>query len=505
MKLFFTKDIKALDAQTLKDQEISSWELMERAAGAIADEIMARWTPRTEVVVFAGPGNNGGDALAVARILTQSGYKTVSYVFNPQRRLAPDCQRNKTALDNTPGAVCYEVTKEFTPPQLTPQTLVIDGLFGTGLNEPISGGGFASVIQYINSSHAKVVAIDIPSGLFGEDNTNNNLRNIIRATLTLTLQMPKLSFMFAENERFTGEVVVLDINLSTKAIADTPSQWALTERYDAVRLLNHRNKFAHKGNFGHALLVAGSYGKMGAAVLAARACMHSGVGLLTVHAPEAGYNILQTSIPEAMVQVDRNQRITTEVTGVANFTTTAFGPGLGTDAATVRAVEGIIRELRRPCVIDADGLNILAEHPELIEKLPSQSILTPHPVEFERLFGKSENSYIRLRKGMEAAIKYGHIIIIKGANTAVCLPSGYVCFNSSGNPGMATGGSGDVLTGILLALLAQNYRPDQAALLGVYLLGLAGDNALTNSSEEALTASDIIDNLGHAFRQLRLS
>jgi NAD(P)H-hydrate epimerase len=350
-----------------------------------------------------------------------------------------------------------------------------------------------------------VVSIDIPSGLFGEDNSGNNLRNIVRATLTLTLQMPKLSFLFPENERFTGEVVVLDINLSEKAIAERPSQWVLTERYDVVHLLNPRNKFDHKGKFGHALLVAGSYGMMGSAVLAARACMHSGVGLLTVHAPEAGYNILQSAVPEAMMQADRHPRITTEVTNVVNYTTTAFGPGMGTDPATARAVEGLIRELRRPCVVDADGLNILAAHPELIEMLPKQSILTPHPKEFERLFGRSDNSYARLRKGMEAAMKYRHIIVMKGANTAVCLPSGYVLFNTSGNPGMATAGCGDVLTGILLALLAQNYRPDVAAVLGVYIHGLAADIALTTSSEEALTASDIINNLGHAFRQLRLS
>lgn len=504
MKLFFTKDIKSIDEQTIKEQEITSLELMERAAGAVADEIMARWTARTPIVLFAGPGNNGGDALAVARILAESGYKTAAYLFNPKQKLSHDCQKNKVALENTPGAECIEVTKEFTPPALTPNTLVIDGLFGTGLKEAITGG-FASVIQYINSSDSKVVSIDIPSGLFGEDNTNNNPRNIVRATLTLTFQTPKLSFMFPENEKYTGEVVILDINLSETAIDKTPSQFKLTERYDAVALLNRRTKFAHKGNFGHGLLIAGSYGMMGSAVLAARACMHSGIGLLTVHAPESAYTIMQTSIPEAKFQADRNAKMITQVDNVINFTATAFGPGIGMDSNTVWAVQNFIKNLRRPCVVDADGLNIMAEHPELLNQLPSLSILTPHPKEFERLFGKSENSYLRLKKGIEAAMKYNLIIIIKGANTAICMPSGHVYFNTSGNPGMATGGCGDVLTGILLALLAQNYRPEQAAILGVYLHGMAADIALTVSSEEALLASDIVQNLGHAFRQLRLS
>lgn len=504
MKLFFTKDIKEIDTLTIKEEGITSIELMERAAHAVADEIMARWSIRTPVVLFAGPGNNGGDALAVARILTEAGFKTETYLFNPKLKLSNECQKNKTALEAIPGTICHEVTKEFLPPVLTPDTLIVDGLFGSGLNAPVTGG-FAAVIQYINSSGAKVVSIDIPSGLFGEDNTNNDNRNVIRATLTLTIQCPKIAFMFPESEKYTGEVVTLDINLSKKAMESIHTPFHLTERYDVVGMLNRRAKFAHKGNFGHALLVAGSYGMMGAAVLAAKACMNSGVGLLTVHAPESGYTILQSAIPEAKFQADKNPKIITRVADLASYTSTGFGPGIGTDPNTAACVKQMIRELRRPCVVDADGLNILAEFPELLGELPSNSILTPHPKEFERMFGKSDNSFDRLTKAMEAAMRHNIIIVLKGANTAVVLPTGHVHFNSSGNPGMATAGCGDVLTGIILALLAQNYRAEHAALLGVYLHGMAADIAVTLSSEEALTAGDIVQNLGHAFRQLRLS
>lgn len=504
MKLFLTHNIKDIDSQTIKEEGITTLELMERAAGAVADEIMARWSIRTPVVLFAGPGNNGGDTLAVARILAEAGYKTSSYLFNPKLKLSNECQKNKTSLEAVENAVVVEVTKEFNPPTLTPETLVIDGLFGIGLNESISGG-FASVIQYINNSPSKIVSIDIPSGLFGEDNSQNANRNIVRATLTLTFQFPKLAFMFPETEKYTGEVVVLDISLSQKAIEELHTQFRLTERYDVTGLLNRRTKFSHKGNYGHSLLVAGSYGKIGAAQLAALACMHAGTGLLTVHAPACANIILQMAIPEAMFQADKNEKFVTKVNDVPNFTATGFGPGLGTDSNTVWAIKELIKELRRPCVVDADGLNIIAENIELLGELPSNSILTPHPKEFERIFGRSENSYDRLNKAIDAAIKHNLIIVLKGANSAVILPTGNVHFNTSGNPGMATAGCGDALTGIILALLSQNYRPDHAAILGVYIHGMAADIALTLSSEEALVASDIIHNLGHAFRQLRLS
>ena len=361
------------------------------------------------------------------------------------------------------------------------------------------------MVNYINQSPSKVVAIDMPSGLFGEDNSNNINRNIIRATLTLTFQFPKLSFMFAENEKYTGEVVVLDINLSARTMEETFTPYTLTERYDVAPLLNYRTKFAHKGNFGNALLIAGSYGMMGAAILSGKACMHAGVGMLTIHAPRSSNSILQTSIPEAKFQPDKNMEMITGIDNISGYTAIGIGPGMGTEPLTEHAMQLIVRQLRRPCVIDADGLNLLAKRPDLLTQLPSMSILTPHPKEFERLFGQSENSYERLNKGIEAAMRYNVIIVLKGANSAVIFPSGHVHFNSSGNPGMATGGSGDVLTGILLALLSQNYSPEHAALLGVYIHGMAADIALTKGSEESLTAGDIVMNLGHAFRQLRLT
>ncbi|MDO5570611.1 MAG: NAD(P)H-hydrate dehydratase [Bacteroidales bacterium] len=504
MKLFFSNNIKEIDSLTVEEENISLYDLMERASGAVADEVMARWSQKTPVVVFAGPGNNGGDALAVARIMAEAGYSVQAYLFNPKGKLTPDCLKNKAFVERMENVEFSEIVKEFNPPVLDEDTLVIDGLFGSGLNQPIVGG-FASVIQYINESHSKVVSIDMPSGYFCEDNTNNNFRNIIRANLTLTFQFPKFSFMFSESEKYTGEVVVLDINLSRNAINKISTSLYLTERFDAAKIIKPRSRFAHKGKFGHALIVAGSYGKIGACVLASKGCLHSGVGLLTVHSAGCANNIIQTSVPEAMFDADKQEKIVSEINNINTYNSIGFGPGLGTDSNTEWALENAFKQINRPCVVDADAINIIAKNNHLLSLLPSYSILTPHPKEFERLFGACENSFQRLNKAIEVAINFKFIIILKGAFTAVVLPNGEVHFNSSGNPGMATGGSGDTLTGIITALLSQNYTPAEAAILGTYVHGMAADIALTRSSEESLSAGDIIDNLGHAFRQLRLA
>ena len=503
MKLFETKDILEIDNRTLQDQSISSIDLMERAAIACADEIMARWDLSTKVILFAGPGNNGGDTLAIARILENNGYHTSTYLFNPKHKLSENCQINKDRLLQVEGAEFHEITQGFDPPALTSDVLVIDGIFGSGINAPAEGG-FASVIQYINTGEASVVSIDIPSGLFGENNSTNIPRNIIKAEVTLTLEFPKLSMLFAENEKFTGEVVIMEINLSNRAKQNIFSNYYLTQKSDVKGWITKRNRFAHKGNFGKAFLVAGSFGMMGAAVLASKACMKAGVGLLAVHGPESGYTIMQTSIPEVIFKPDKNPKIITLINDTSDYTAVGVGPGIGSDPNTVWSVRMLLKDLRRPCVIDADGLNIIASNRDLMGFVQRNSIMTPHPKEFDRLFGKSINGYDRLKKAIEASKKYGIIIVLKGANTAVCLPTGEVHFNSTGNPGMATAGSGDVLTGIILSLLAQSYTPEQAAILGVFIHGLAGDIALPNCSEQSMLASDIINQIGAAYKQLRI-
>ena len=493
MKIFPSSSIKKLDAYTIENEPIASTDLMERAATVLTKAITDRWNTETPVTIFAGPGNNGGDALAVARMMAEKGYKIEVFLFNTKGELSPDCQTNKELVEMMEEVKFHEISTQFVPPVLTPDHLVIDGLFGSGLNKPLSGG-FAAVVKYINSSPAMVVAIDIPSGLMGEENTFNVKANIIRADVTFSLQLPKLAFLFA------GEWEVLDIQLSEDGIEEMETNYEMLEIEQIRSLIKPRKQFAHKGNFGHALLIAGSKGMAGASVLAARACLRSGVGLLTVHAPMCNNDILQTSIPEAIVETDINETCFAVPTDTDDYQAVGIGPGLGRNEETEAALLEQLEHCQTPVVVDADALNILANHRHALTHLPKGSILTPHPKELERLTGKCQDSYERLMKACELA-RAAHVhIILKGAYSAIITPEGKCFFNPTGNPGMATGGSGDVLTGVILALLAQGYPTEEAAKIGTYIHGLAGDVAQKKQGMIGMIASDIITCLPTAWR-----
>jgi NAD(P)H-hydrate epimerase len=337
----------------------------------------------------------------------------------------------------------------------------------------------------------------------GEDNSGNIQENILRADFTLTFQFPKISFLFAENEPFTGSCEVLPIGLHPEGIAQTPSEFYFLEKEEVKKMIPLRSKFAHKGTFGHALLVAGSYGKMGASVLASKACLRSGVGLLTVHIPHFGYSIIQTAVPEAMVSIDDHDSIFTGVPDLTPFSAIGAGPGIGIKSNTKKALKELIEKAKVPLVLDADALNILSENKEWLKELPENSILTPHPGEFKRLAGETSNSWERIQKQRQMAVELKVIIVLKGAFTTIALPNGKLYFNSTGNPGMATAGSGDSLTGIILGLLAQRIPAVHAAIAGVFLHGLAGDLAACKKSENALIAGDITNYLGKAFFELQ--
>ena len=423
IKIFPTIQLKELDAYTIENEPVSSIDLMERASRALARAMSERWSAETPFTVFAGPGNNGGDALAVSRLLAERGCRVEVYLFNTKGTLSPDCETNKERLAGVAGIDFHEITTQFVPPVLTAEHVVVDGLFGSGLNKPLSGG-FAAVVKYINTSPATVVAIDVPSGLMGEDNTYNIQANIIRADLTLSLQLPKLAFLFAENAPFVGEWQLLDIGLSEEAIEEKETDFALTEHEDVASMLKPRGKFAHKGNFGRALLIAGSQGMAGASVLAARACLRSGVGLLTVHIPFCNNFIVQTSVPEAMTEIDINDVRFSCATDTDDYQAVGIGPGLGKAGDTEAALLEQIESCQTPMVVDADALNLLGEHRSYIGRLPKGSILTPHPKELERLVGKCQNSYERLTKARELARSAGVHILLKGAYSVIIAPSG---------------------------------------------------------------------------------
>lgn len=503
MKIFTGTQIKELDRYTIEHEPISSIDLMERAARAITRAIVARWSNRTPVVVFAGSGNNGGDALAVARMLAKECYQVEAYLFNIKGNISPDCAANRDRLKAMDSVKAFtEVTMNFEPPQLTAQTLVVDGLFGSGLSRPLEGG-FVSLVRYINASPSQVVSIDLPSGLMAEDNTGNPADNIVHANVTLTLQQKKLSMMLADCQPMTGQVEVLDIGLSAEALAEMPCSYLTIDELNPASLLPKREPFAHKGTMGNALLVAGSYGMAGAAVLAARACLRTGVGKVTVATPSCNRNILQIGVPEAVLVIDRDEQAFTQAVDSEPFSAIGIGPGLGQDEDSAMAMLQQVQQATCPVVLDADALNMLARHRVWQNQLPQGLILTPHPREFDRLAGNSLNDFDRLSRARDMAERLQAYIVLKGHYTALCCPDGTVVFNTTGNAGMATAGSGDVLTGIITALLARGLSRREACLLGIYLHGLAGDVAAAWLDREGLVASDLVRYLPRAFGRLQ--
>ncbi len=501
MKIFSAAQIRALDAYTIQHEPISSIDLMERAASAFYEWFVCQFPNRHQkIYVFCGTGNNGGDGLAVARLLSQNFYEVEAYLLHFAGALSEDCATNLARLRKGGNCAIHELTQNDELPQIPAGAIVIDAIFGSGLNRPVAGH-FAQAIKNLNEQQAIRVAIDIPSGMFADQPTTGPS---ILADWTFSFEFPKRAFFFPENQHRLGQWTVGSIGLHPSLIETEPTPYYMVEEKMVKCLLRHRHRHDHKGSFGHALLVAGSYGKIGAAILAARACLRSGAGLLTVHAPKCGYEILQIAIPEAMVSVDEHQFAVTNLhEDLGKYKAIGIGCGIGTNDLTAQALTDLLQRNTAPVVLDADALNLLASHPDCFRLLPKHSILTPHVREFERMFGPSANDFERNDLQLRKAEELGVFLILKGANTAIACPNGHCFFNNNGNPGMATGGSGDVLTGILTGLLAQGYPPLEACQLGVYLHGLAGDLAMKDLEQEALLAGDITAHLGRAYKLLK--
>ena len=500
MNILTAQQIRAWDQFTILHEPIASIDLMERAARKCVEWICAQpWKNKT-FQIFCGKGNNGGDGLAIARMLITAGCDVAVYILEKGSLGTEDFQHNLQRLHKLSTNIHFIQSKENFPSVNTGE-IVIDALFGSGLNKPLENIA-AELAIHINQSNALVVSIDLPSGLFSDVSSSGNI--IVEADHTLTFQCYKTGLLVQENAPFIGEVHLLDIGLHPGFLQTEKFNQELITASLVLGIYKPRNRFAHKGAFGHALLVAGSYGKMGAAVLACRACLHSGVGLLSCCIPKCGYEIMQTSVPEAMVITDVNEEIISQLPyEIEKYTVIGIGPGIGTSAETQKIISFIARRYTKPLVIDADGLNCLAMQKELLQQLPAGSVLTPHPKEFDRLFGEHKNDFDRIATARQKAKELQIVIVLKGHHSLIATPGGYGFFNSTGNAGMAKGGSGDVLTGIITSLIAQKYEPVQAVVMGVYLHGLAGDLAAVRLSQESMTASDIIHSLHEAFRSMR--
>ncbi len=498
-KIFSAGQIKEADKFTIHHEPIASIDLMERAALKSVDWIRNQFPHLQSVHIFCGPGNNGGDGLAIARLLFFAGVDVQVYIINQSKKYSADFLTNESQFRNVCDHTCHIISSISEFPEMQSKDVIIDAIFGSGLNKPVFGLS-ADVIGLMNQCQNKIVSIDIPSGLFGDCHSNANNEKI-KADYTLGFQFAKLAYLFPENAACIGEWKLLNIGINETFINHEPtSHYLITHEY-VKSLFKPRKKFSHKGNFGHALLIAGSYGKMGAAILGARSCLRSGVGLLTIHSPKCGYEILQSSVPEAMILTDTDEQFFTNTIVSNNVSTIGVGPGIGTNPLTAAALHFLLSNIQVPLILDADALNILGLHKEWLSMIPTNSILTPHLKEFERIAGKSENDFERHQLQIDFSKKYKVYVVLKGAHTCITTPLGDSYFNTTGNSGMAKGGSGDILTGILTALLAQGYPSLETCLIAVYIHGLAGDLAKQKMGEIGMIPSDLIECLPAAFLQ----
>jgi hydroxyethylthiazole kinase-like uncharacterized protein yjeF len=498
VKIFNTQQIREWDAYTIRHEPITSIKLMERASREFVMWFTERFDASYKVGIICGTGNNGGDGLNIACFLKEWNYSIKVWIVRGPMKESEDFKTSLSKFNEKMSA--EEISTAPDQDLFNDRTILIDALFGSGLSRP-ADGLYADVIRSINQSKALRVAVDIPSGLMADQSFSGE---IVNADYTITFQSPKLSFLFPQSTKYIGEWHVVDIGLNKTFVKETSAFYFYLTKKAVKKLIQPRQKFSNKGDHGKALLIAGSYGKMGACILASKATLRAGVGLLTVHVPESGYSIIQTAVPEAMASIDSHEHFFSSAPELERYDVIGIGPGIGKEKETVAAFQNVLKSGKR-MVIDADALNILSENRELLHLIPAGSILTPHPKEFERLVGKWNNDFERLNKQIQLAKEIKSVVVLKGANTSIAIPEGKVYFNSTGNPGMATGGTGDVLTGILTGLSAQKYSAAEAAILGVYLHGLSGDLAVQENSIYSLIASDLTDFLPQAIRSLTIA
>lgn len=495
-KILSANQIRTADTYTIEYEPVTSIELMERASIAFVNWFIHNFDNDSIIKIFCGIGNNGGDGLAIARILIGKGYTVFPYIVGDIEKASFDFTINYKRLKS----ICQILTTRETFPVIVQNDIIIDALFGLGLSRPVEGF-YSEVIRHINYSICKsIIAVDIPSGLFSDENTTGN--SIVKAFHTITFQALKLCFCLPQSLVFCGDLHVVDIGLDKSYIKQLPSDYYLVNDAFIKSIFKKRDPFIHKGDAGQCLLIVGSKGKIGAGILAAKSCLRSGAGLVTVHTPQCGYIPLQTTVSEVMVITDKAENNITDIGSIDKYDAIGIGPGIGTDEKTMSAFEQFLKADNKPVVIDADALNMLSERKELMEYVPEQSILTPHSGEFKRLAGSWQNDFERLKMQIKFSKKYKVVILLKGPFSSISTPEGLVFFNSVGNSGMATAGSGDVLTGIITSLLGQGNEPHHAAILGAYIHGLSGDIFVNNYSKEGLIAGDLIKYLPEAFRHI---
>jgi hydroxyethylthiazole kinase-like uncharacterized protein yjeF len=500
MKIFSKEQIYEGDKITAEKQNISSTDLMERAGSQIFNWMHMRMQgAQVPIHIFCGIGNNGGDGLVLARHLILDGYDVKTYVINCSDKRSKDFLINYDRIKNVTKKwpTLLSCSEDF--PKIHQDDIIVDAVFGIGLNRPVDDW-VKSLFLHFRASKAFTLSIDIPSGLY-TDKAVTDEDAVVFAGYTLSFAAPKLVFFLPETAKFTIQWEVLDIGLDQEFLYSTTTEVDLIGKHEVLPMYMPRDKFSHKGQFGHALIIGGSYGKIGAVTLASKAALSVGSGLITAYIPKCGYTVLQSSFPEAMVITDKDEEKITSINFDIQPTVIGFGIGAGTDTKTISAFEVFLKTNKTPLVIDADGINILSKNKALLKLLPLQTVLTPHPTELERLIGTWENDFDKLKKVKAFSKKYSAIVVIKGANTITVFQD-KLYVNTTGNPGLATAGSGDVLTGIITGLMSQGYSNLSATIFGVYLHGKSADIAVESFGYQSIIASYVIDCLGEAYIDL---
>jgi len=497
MKIFTAKNIRAADKFTIANEPVSSVSLMERAAESCANWLSVNCKNHRKFIIFCGSGNNGGDGFAIARMLYQKGLDVDVLIDSSNDKFSDDAEINYKRLREFSGISIYDFN-DLDSIHFDQETVIIDALFGTGLSRKLDGI-CAELIDKLNKLNQVKISIDVPSGLFSDDISEEN-QTIFKADYTLSFQFWKRSFLHPETGKFAGKVIILDIDLSKEFIDETTTQYFVIDDEMIKGIFKPRNEFSHKGTYGKAIIVGGSYGKIGAAVLATKSALKTGAGLTFTIAPNCGYEILQINCPEAMF-ISGGEKYIEEIE-IQKDSVYGIGPGLGTESQTKEALMKFLEQPENPLLLDADALNNIAENQNNLNLIPKNSVITPHPKEFERLFGRTEDSFQRLELAIKKAKELQIFIVLKDHHTQIINPEGQVFYNITGNSGLSKGGSGDILTGIITSLLAQKYSPQNACILGVWLHGKAADFAAEKCSKEVMLPTDVIDELGNVFIDL---
>lgn len=501
MKIYSPKQIYQADKATIEKEGIPSYNLMERAGGYVYEWMHKRLQGQpVPIKVFCGIGNNGGDGLVIARLLLKNGYNVDTYIVNCSDKRSPDFLKAYDALKSESKKWPELISGVENFPVIGAQDIVVDAIFGIGLNRCPDDWVKALFVK-INESKAYTLSIDLPSGMYGDQGLKKD-DVVVHSTFVLSFMSPKLTFFLPETGKYINMWDTIDIGLDPEFLTTTKTDVELISKPEIQKLYRGRSQFTHKGMFGHSLIIGGSFGKMGAVMLAAKAAMRAGSGLVTAYVPQIGVPIIQTAIPEVMVETDNfNGNVFEEIDFQTEANAIAIGPGMGTDEKTVAAMEAFLKSQKSPIVIDADAINIIAKRPRLIKQVPALSILTPHPGELERLIGKWEDDFDKLEKAAKYAKNHNIIITLKGAHT-ITIYDMKLYINTTGNPGLSTAGTGDVLTGVITGHLAQGYPPMEASIMGVYLHGLAADIAVSQYGIEGLMAGDVTEFLGRAVMDL---